>query len=467
MAGHFLRNWWRITAPYLIFSSALLALFPSGPAALPAGFIKTVVASGLDVSFLTAVNDGRLFVNEKHGTVRVIKDDVLLPAPLLDISSQVESAVERGLLGIAVDPNFIVNGYLYLFHNDKDNHAYISRFTVKGDVADPASVKKIFDLGVHGAPYHHGGDLQFGPDGKLYFTQGNGAGYLGDAGTVSQNKNDLLGSIMRINPDGTIPADNPFYATNGGDARAVWTYGNRNTFNVRFQPGTGLVYFSDVMDNNVDDEINEGKAGGNYGYGGGSGTIEPLVTYGAGGAAQIGGAWYAATQFPTEYRGLFFFGNSGNGNLKTIDPKTHKVTTFDALTNDCPISLDVGAQGALYASTRCGDGPSVINGKVYKFTYPAGVTGLAQGGFPPPTERVMESPAFQGHGNGQSQGVSVKLLQDGLQSLELVTVDGRLLERHTAHGAAQVDFSSIPGKGLFFLVWRNGSRKVITKLFLD
>ncbi|MDB5048529.1 MAG: hypothetical protein JWO30_1600 [Fibrobacteres bacterium] len=444
-----------------LLSAAVLAVFPFAAWGLPAGFTSATVATGLDVSFLCALGDGRILVNEKHGVVRVIKDDKLLAAPLLDISASVQSAVERGLLGIAADPDFAANGYVYLFHNDKDDHAYISRYTVQGDVADPASAKTLFDLGVHGAPYHHGGDVTFGPDGKVYFTQGNAAGYLGDAKTVSQNKNDLLGSIFRINPDGSIPNDNPFYATNTGNARAVWTYGNRNPFNLRFQPGTGLGYFSDVQDDNFDDEINEAKTGANYGYGGGSAPVAPLLAYGANGTAQIGGAFYAADQFPAEYRGLFFFGNNGNGFIKTLDPKTKKVATFESLAGDCVISMDVGAKGSLYASARCGDAASTAAGKVFKFTYPGGAAANRSEVRPLKASEVMQwSVSARG-------GLRINLLQAGPQSLEVRRADGTLEARAPAAQKGWMEIRAELAPGVHLLVWRAGSRKVIAKILSE
>jgi glucose/arabinose dehydrogenase len=449
-----------------LLRAAVLAACPLACWPLPTGFTRDVVATGLNVSFLCALKDGRVLVNEKHGVVRVIKDDKLLAAPMLDISSQVIGEVERGLLGIAVDPDFASNGFLYLFHNDKDNHAYITRYKATGDIADPASAKNVFDLGVHGAPYHHGGDVTFGPDGKLYFTQGNAAGYIGDAKTVSQNKNDLLGSIFRINADGSIPADNPFYASNTGNARAVWTYGNRNPFNLRFQPGTGLAYFSDVQDNNTDDEINEAKAGANYGYGGGPSPVAPLLTYGLNGKAQIGGAFYAGEQFPAEYRGLFFFGNNGNGDIKTLDPKTGKAGTFDALPGDCTISMDVGARGSLYASSRCGDAASVTNGKVYRFTYPAGVTGIgnpvagrsASGLTVADVLRRRAAPAGS---------IQVDLRRSGAQTLELRRADGALIETIRAEGAGPAGFRSGLRAGVYLLRWRSGVEKITAKIAVE
>jgi glucose/arabinose dehydrogenase len=449
-----------------LFCAAVLAACPIASWSLPMGFTRDVVATGLNVSFLCALKDGRVLVNEKHGAVRVIKDDKLLPTPMLDISSQVNSEVERGLLGIAADPDFASNGFIYLFHNDKDDHAYVTRYKVTGDAADPASAKNLFDLGVHGAPYHHGGDVTFGPDGKLYFTQGNAAGYIGDAKTVSQNKNDLLGSIFRINPDGSIPADNPFYASNTGSARAVWTYGNRNPFNLRFQPGTGLGYFSDVQDNNTDDEIDEAKAGANYGYGGGPSPVAPVLVYGLNGKAQIGGAFYAADQFPAEYRGLFFFGNNGNGNIKTLDPKTGRVGAFDALTGDCAISMDVGARGSLYASARCGDAASVTSGKVYRFSYPDGVSGIGKPSGAPASGGSSVTDVLRWRAVPRG-AVRVELLRSGAQSVQLRRADGSLIEAIRAEGPGPVEFRSGLRPGVHLLSWRSGAEKIIAKIAVE
>jgi len=158
---------------------------------------------------------------------------------------------------------------------------------------------------------------------------------------------------------------------------------------------------------------------------------------------------------------LFFFGNSGNGNLKTIDPKTKKVATFDALASDCPISLDVSELGALYASTRCGDAPSVANGKVYKFSFPSGVARLEQDPFRISQDQVMQWRCQPG------RGLSIQLLRSGLQTLELWSSDGRLINRLVAEEASRIILPGLPGKGLYFLVWKSGPRKSIAKILME
>jgi glucose/arabinose dehydrogenase len=449
------RNAWGI----LLVTS--LSFLPARLSALPTGFEKKTVATGLDVSFLTTAPDGRVFVNEKGGRIRVIENDVLLPTPFADLKSSTKSANERGLLGIALDPNFTANHYVYVYKSDNDDHAYVLRFTANGNVA-AGEPTKIFDLQKHAGTYHHGGDVSFGPDGKIYVTLGNGAGALGDVNKVSKDNTDIFGSILRINPDGTVPSDNPFYAQNQGDNRAVWTYGDRNLFNVRFNPVTGKCFFDDVMDGGPDDELNECKSGGGYGYGGG-GNIAPLMTSGAGGA-MIGGAWYDGAghlQFPAEYKGKWFQGHANNGNIRVYDPATDKATVFDNLGGDCPVSLALGPQGSLYASTRCGTASNVTNGKVYKISYPSGVTSaLPQADINPAgVMRWSSAPGF----------LSVHLLLEGAQTLELRELSGRLAARASAD-KGEVRLPTQGLKGVHLLIWQDGadkSRRTMARVVLN
>jgi glucose/arabinose dehydrogenase len=443
-----------------ILAVTSLIFLPSRVGALPTGFEKKTVATGLDASFLATAPDGRVFVNEKAGRIRVIENDQLLPTPFADLKSSTKSANERGLLGITLDPNFATNHYLYVYKSDNDDHAYVLRFTANGNVA-AGEPTKIFDLQKHAGTYHHGGDVSFGPDGKLYVSLGNGAGALGNVNTVSKDNTDLFGSLLRINPDGSVPSDNPFYTQNQGDNRAVWTYGDRNPFNIRFNPVSGKCYFDDVMDDGGDDELNECKSGGGYGYGGG-GNIGSLMTSGAGGA-MIGGTWYDGAghlQFPAEYKGKWFQGHANNGNIRIYDPAGGKATNFDNLGGDCPVSLALGTQGSLYASTRCGTASNVSNGKVYKISYPGGVTSALPGVLY--AEDVISWTPAPGL-------LSVKLRSQGPQSLELRALSGALVARASAD-RGEVRLSTEGRKGVHLLIWQDGSdksRRAVAKILLN
>src|SRR4051794_22250124 len=179
--------------------------------------------------------DGRIFVTEQGGTLRVIKGGTLLPTPFVSLT--VDSAGERGLLGVAFDPAFASNGYVYVYYTATTPtiHNRVSRFTASGNVAVPGSEVAILDLNdLSSATNHNGGALHFGPDGKLYVAVGENAN-----GANSQTLSNLLGKILRLNADGSIPPDNPFYTQTTGVNRAIWALGLRNPYTFSFQPGTG------------------------------------------------------------------------------------------------------------------------------------------------------------------------------------------------------------------------------------
>jgi glucose/arabinose dehydrogenase len=440
---------------------------PAAIGALPAGFVKTLIADKLDAVFIASAPDGRIFFTEKKGMIRIIKNDKLLPAPFADISSITNNANERGMIGIAIDKNFATNGYVYSSYSDKaDQHDYVIRFKANGDVAEGAPTK-IFDLLKHPGTFHHGMDVVWGFDDKLYLTRGNGDGAVGDKMALSKGHDEIWGSLLRINPDGTMPSDNPFYAENQGDARAVWTYGDRNAFSPRFNKD-GVCLFDDVMDSPGDDEINECKSGQGYGYGGGGATA-PLLKAG-GGKAQVGSMWYEGTQFPAQYRGLFFFGNSGNGRIRMFNYASKTATDFDDLggpggagTGDCPIGFTMGKDGSVFVSTRCGTGAqsSITYARIYKYTYGSTPVIPVQYGLQP--DQVMRWSVLSG-------AVSVELLGGGSQTLELLDLSGKRVAQASADSRGQIRLDAQGAKGTHLLVWKDGAdakRRTVAKVVLD
>lgn len=142
--------------------------------------------------------------------IQVVKNDVML-AVGFNISNVVNDFDERGLLGVTADPDFSNNGYVYLYYtrNDSTLRNRVSRFTMNGDLLDPASETLIFELDpLSTAGNHNGGGLSFGADGKLYISVGENT-----ISSNAQSTSSLLGKIHRINKDGTIPTDNPMYNT--------------------------------------------------------------------------------------------------------------------------------------------------------------------------------------------------------------------------------------------------------------
>ena len=328
-------------------------------AAAPAGFSDRLVASGLNLpTKMEFAPDGRLFVSEKDGMIRVIEENgTLLPAPFASLS--VNSEGERGLLGIAFDPNFASNRYLYVFYTTGSEpvHNRVSRLT-----ADPSNPDRmlagselpILDLERLSTVSHNGGALGFGPDGKLYVSTGDN--YYPH---LAQSLTSRFGKILRINPDGTIPADNPFYNTEGA-YREIWALGLRNPFSFAFSPpseqGNTLMYINDVGQDSWE-EINLGSMRANYGWPSCEGSCpdpiyaDPISYYphpsDGSGSSIAGGAFYTASQFPSEYRGSYFFGDYAAGFIKRLT-SDNQIADFLANINS-PVDVKVGpADGYLY-----------------------------------------------------------------------------------------------------------------------
>jgi glucose/arabinose dehydrogenase len=336
----------------------LLAIAVSRSAsALPSGFQQSLVTAGLsNPTAMQFAPDGRLFVCEQGGQLRVIKNGVLLSTPFVSLT--LNASGERGLLGVAFDPGFAGNHFVYLYYTATTPtvHNRISRFTANGDVAAVGSEVPIFDLDdLSGATNHNGGALNFGPDGKLYAAVGENAN-----GNNSQSFTTVLGKMLRINTDGSIPTDNPFFATTTGKNRAIWALGLRNPYTFAFDPAGSELYINDVGENTWE-EINNGIAGANYGWPVTEGAttdprfVTPLYTYNhSGGECAItGGAFYAPLnlQFPASYLRDYFFADFCGGWIRKFHPPDGTVVTF-ATGIASPVDLKVGDDGRLYYLAR-------------------------------------------------------------------------------------------------------------------
>jgi glucose/arabinose dehydrogenase len=343
--------------PLVIAASVAFVSLPATAATLPPGFVETQVGGNLSGSptAMAFAPDGRLFVCQQGGQLRVIKNGSLLSTPFVNLP--VDSSGERGLLGIAFDPNFATNHYLYVYYTVATSpiHNRVSRFTAAGDTAVPGSEVIILELdNLSSATNHNGGAIHFGPDGKLYIGVGENAN-----GANSQTLSNLLGKILRINSDGTIPTDNPFFNSASGNNRAIWAVGLRNPFTFAFQPGTTRLFINDVGQSTWE-EINDGIAGSNYGWPTTEGPTSnpafrsPIYFYGHGtsdttGCAIVGGAFYnpPVPQFPSSYTGKYFFADLCSGWIRVFDPAAGTATGF-AIGIPNPVDLHVGPDGALY-----------------------------------------------------------------------------------------------------------------------
>lgn len=319
--------------------------------------------------------DGRVFICEQAGRLRVVKNGVLLAAPFLTLT--VDSSGERGLLGVAFDPDFQTNHYVYVYYTARTSarHNRVSRFTANGDVVVPGSERVLLSLNnLSSATNHNGGALHFGPDGFLYIAVGDNAN-----GANAQSRSNLFGKILRIARDGSIPSTNPFYAATSGNNRAIWALGLRNPYTFAFNPTSAAMFINDVGQSSWE-EIDDGIAGANYGWPQTEGpTSDPryrspryAYQHNSGaitGCAITGGTFYApsVTAFPSEYTGRYFFADYCSGWIAWLDPASGNRVQVFATGGDAIVDLRADRSGALYYLAR-GDGGSGAGG-LFVITY--------------------------------------------------------------------------------------------------
>jgi glucose/arabinose dehydrogenase len=393
-----------------------LGLASGAGAGPPPGFIDTLVASGLTRA--TAMfwdKDGRLWVAEQGGTLRVIQKGELLPTPFVSLT--VDSNGERGLLGVAFDPAFGQNHYVYVYYTVPGSPAHnrVSRFTANGNVAVPGSEQVIFELDplLDAATNHNGGAIHFGKDGKLYIATGDN-----EQRANVRLLTSTMGKMLRINPDGTIPTDNPFYSSAADKYRAIWALGFRNPFTFAFKPGSSRMFINDVGAHTWE-EINDGIAGSNYGWPDCEGPFKVGMTtpcpiagarnpvfyygHGTGECAIVGGTFYnpPVAYFPAGYVGDYFFSDFCSGWIHVLDPANGNTVADFATGLTQPVDVQVGRDGSLYYLARNG-------GRVRRISY------LGQ-----PTLGAPE-PA-----SGVANGASVKLKGTYLAGATSVTFNGK------------------------------------------
>jgi glucose/arabinose dehydrogenase len=345
------------------------------------GFAEETFVSGLNrPTAMEFAPDGRLFVAEQDGDLRVIKNGALKSTPVLTVS--VDSKVERGLIGLVLDPNFSSNNYLYIYWTTTTptTHNRVSRFTINGDVADPNSRKDILDLPSLDPAHqnHNGGAMHFGPDGKLYVAVGENGNP-----TQAQDLSNPFGKILRVNSDGTIPQDGPFYDSTTGIARAIYAYGLRNTFTFDFQEDTGRFFANDVGQNEWE-EVNDIKRGGNYGWplhegpSTASGFESPVYSYSHddyGSTAIVGAAFYDhqdnhTAPFPASYDNNYFYGAiHGDVYVADLDNPGEEPVRF-ARKVPYPVDLDMGPDGSLFLLARVtGYSPGEGTARVLRYSF--------------------------------------------------------------------------------------------------
>lgn len=356
----------------LVIVSFIFATSVKAQTFTQAGFNQVLVASGIsNPTVMSFAPDGRLFVAQQNGALRIIENGVLLATPAVTLS--VHSSGERGLLGIAFDPNFNTNHFVYLYYT-LSSGAYnrISRFTVNGNSIALSTESVVLNLDLlSSATNHNGGTISFGPDGKLYIGVGENANTA-----HAQNLDTYHGKILRINPDGSVPSGNPF--TSGTAQRQrVWEYGMRNPYTLSIQPGTGRIFVNDVGQNTWE-EVNDCTVGGrNYGWPTAEGMstnpafTNPIYAYSHGsgvgvGCAITGGTFFnpTTTNYPAQYIGRYFFLDFCNRwiDMLTLSGSTATRANFASSIAGSPVGMATGPDGNLYFLSRA-------SGAVYKITY--------------------------------------------------------------------------------------------------
>ncbi len=354
------------------WSSALVQF--GGSRGQPAGFTRDEawLAGLVNATAFAQAPDGRMFIAQQGGALRVVKDGALLPTPFVTVP--VDASGERGLLGVALHPQFASNGFVYIYSTRVMAgvaHNRISRLTAAGDVAAAGSEVALVELpNLSSATNHNGGGMHFGGDGKLYVGVGENA-----SPARAQDLADPLGKLLRFNDDGSMPNDNPFFASQAGLARAIWAYGLRNPYSFAVQPGTGRIHINDVGQS-AWEEINLGAPGANYGWpasegpdGVGAGATAPLFAYAHGDASPLGsgpggffkgfaiagGAFYPASgPFPAGYRDQYYFADFVGRFVGRIDLANGNAAYAFARLSGAPVDLLVGNDGTLYVLTRGG-----------------------------------------------------------------------------------------------------------------
>ena len=329
---------------------------------------------------MEVASDGRLFVLEQNnGRVRIVKNDVMLTTPFHTFS--VLTGTDRGLISMVLAPGFPSTPYAYFMYTTTSGSNVVNRvvrITANGDTSVANSSVTVWESEpLQDAVFHFGGGMWFGNDGMLYLATGD---RLTNAN--GQSLNTTWSKVLRLNPDGTIPTDNPFYTQTTGANRAIYARGLRNPWQSTQQQSTGRVFLSTVGANTWE-ELNEVERGANYGwptYEGSAnvaGFTDPTWQYNHStgsptGCAITGGDFYepAVARLPAQFHGTFLVADHCEGWVKSVDIFNGN-TVRDLFTGfERPVDVRVGAQGQVYVLVRTVDGSNGAG--LYRIDYVGG-----------------------------------------------------------------------------------------------
>jgi glucose/arabinose dehydrogenase len=360
----------RIVCAWLwLFASLFVSIAPVQAATVPTGFQDIRIATGLtSPTTLTALPDGRVLVVQQNGVIRIVKGDVMLATNFWGVPN-VDSGSERGCLGITPDPNFATNHFIYIYctiNTGTGSANRVIRVTEANDRMVAGSDVIIFQLPnvPTGTKWHMGGALRFGTDGKLYVAVGNHEDSPQPPPSNAQRLTNPFGKILRINADGTVPSDNPYFNT-AGAYKAIWNIGHRNPFGFDIQPGTGRMIMGDVGQTSWE-ELNEGARGANYGWPYFEGNNQrvappagvtltpPVLTWSHDGACSVTGmAFYnpPVQQFPSQYVGKLLYQDFCGGYIRSFNPATRASSAF-VTGISFPTNMVIAPNGTLYYVAR-------------------------------------------------------------------------------------------------------------------
>lgn len=420
------------------------------PTNLPPGFTESLFSSGIEhAACMVPTPDGRLFVCEQYGNLRVVQPSGFLePEPFLHVDVNTDG--EHGLDGMVLDPHFEENGYVYIYYTvaADPTFARVSRFTASAanpNVAEPGSEMVVIELGALSSIYHIAGDMEFGVDGKLYIS-------VGDDGSAenAQLPSNLFGKMLRINSDGSIPSDNP-WADNPAVRGEIYAFGLRNPYRFAVQPRTGLTYINEVSSEEPEarEEVNKLYYGANYGwpeyigYSNDPDYTDPIYAYEHGPDPETGGYNCAVTgavfytpgerSFPRTYYGDYLFADLCGNWIRRYDPVTGEMEVFASDTKPLTVEIVEDVKGSLYYLG--------YDGYIYRIKYspPA----------PLPSVTDFVSPVARPHRHSARGTINLAApltedetpspIQTATSEMNSASTRVRLLKRVSDDGLAQLD----------------------------
>lgn len=410
---------------------------------------------------ITNANDSRLFVVQQNGIIKIIQPSGTINATnFLNISSKVLYGGERGLLGLAFHPQYATNGYFFVYYNNATNgNITVARYTVSStdpNVADASSEKIILNIP---KPFdnHNGGSIHFAPDGKLWVVTGDG-GSGGDPNNNAQNKNSLLGKMLRLDINSTnaynIPPDNPFVGIDGADE--IWAYGLRNAWKFSFDLTTGNAMIADVGQGQIE-EINKNpitQAGINYGWrcyegntayntGGcaaASTMIFPVAVYDhSGGKCSITGGYVYRGTLYTALQGKYFFADYCSNQIGMLS-SDNSITWTTSYSGNGFSTFGQDNQNGLYVA-------GVNSGKIYKIT-----SGTLS------TQENNNLAKIKVYPNPASKKVFIDGIKEQKLSVEIINSEGRLMNQLKIGNDNSIDISGL-SPGVYYINLKSGELK--------